>query len=401
MNRIHQGLVQRGVDSHLLVRNVSSPEAGKQDEVHLLATGWGDLANRAKWRMANRIGELQKDPETFFSSINLFPNQLLSKIDQIKPDIVNLHWVGAEILRIEDLARIGPPVVWTLMDMWPFCGAEHYDFRSRWKQGYSPESRSSKATGFDVNRWVFKRKQKAWKSVQLTTVSPSVWIRDCVKSSSLWGNKAGCNHLVIPFGLDTSLFFPREKKACRTELALEGDGPLLLFGATSVTSRIKGMSWLLEALRILSKEHIRFRLAVFGRGEIPQDEFPDGVEVKHLGKISDPITMAKLYSAADLMLMPSRMESFGQTASEAQACGVPVVSFDTSGVKDIVVHQETGYRAECFNVNDFAHGIGWCLEDDNRRQHMGTLASERACRKFDFRNVAQQYHELYLRVLNQ
>ena len=56
--------------------------------------------------------------------------------------------------------------------------------------------------------------------------------------------------------------------------------------------------------------------------------------------------MATIYSAADIFLIPSRIESFGQTAAEAQSCGTPVIGFDIGGLRDIVTHNKNGFLIE-------------------------------------------------------
>ena len=67
-----------------------------------------------------------------------------------------------------------------------------------------------------------------------------------------------------------------------------------------------------------------------------------GFPVHYLGKIDDENKLALLYSSADVMIVPSTEEVFGQTASESLACGTPVICFDTTGLKDLVDHQVNG-----------------------------------------------------------
>ena len=95
--------------------------------------------------------------------------------------------------------------------------------------------------------------------------------------------------------------------------------------------------------------------------------------------------------------MPSRVETFGQTASEPQACGVPVVAFDTTGLKDVIEHKVTGYLATPFDVTDFARGIEWVLGAD--RGELSRNARERAERLFDEQAIAKQCKKIYERVL--
>ena len=400
MHRIHEGLRSLGVDSNLLVHRLSDDKLVEQPEINVIYTGWQRKMSAIRHQLSCRIGRLQKDPNSFFCSLNLFRNQLLKRIDSLKPDLVNLHWVGAEILRIEDLPKIKVPIVWTLMDMWPFCGAEHYDFGDRFKQAYSPESRHELATGVDLNRRVWNRKFRSWANTPVTTVCPSSWILDCVNESSLWKDRSDCRHELIPFGYNTDDFQPRDVPQSRQTHQLEGDKPLLLFGADNINSPMKGMPWLIEALELLHQSGLAFRIASFGRGDITELINPD-IESVSLGSIHDPKTLSEIYSAADLMLVPSRLESFGQTASEASACATPVVCFDISGVTDIVAHQETGFRAKPYSPEDFANGIRWCLEDKTRLNSLSTAAAKRSKQLFDINVVSQKYKDLYDSILSE
>ena len=78
-----------------------------------------------------------------------------------------------------------------------------------------------------------------------------------------------------------------------------------------------------------------------------------GFHYINLGNIDNQNKLSSLYSSADIMCVPSRLETFGQTASEALACGVPVVAFETTGLKDIVEHKKTGYLAKAYDSKDF------------------------------------------------
>ena len=66
-----------------------------------------------------------------------------------------------------------------------------------------------------------------------------------------------------------------------------------------------------------------------------------------------------------MVLIPSRVESFGQVASEANACACPVVAFNTSGLRTTVRHKFSGYLARAFDTNDFLKGILWVLNNNN------------------------------------
>ena len=67
-------------------------------------------------------------------SLNYFNSKTLTRINSLKPDIVNLHWVNNEMISIVEIANIKQPFVWTILDMWPFSGVEHYNQCSNYKK---------------------------------------------------------------------------------------------------------------------------------------------------------------------------------------------------------------------------------------------------------------------------
>ncbi len=390
--RLHQGLLSAGVDSQLLVYAVVDHS---DPRVHALSSGLDFQCRRVLQKITIWLSKLQQDPQSFHCSPNLSGSSLLKRIDSINPDLVHLHWVGANILPIESLSKIRQPIVWTHHDMWPFCGAEHYSYDERWLEGYTTENRAASARGIDWNRLTWQRKYRAWRDVPVAHVGPSSWIRDCAANSKLWKGSKGSSFHVIPNGLDLDVFVPQDRLACRRELGLREDAPTLLFGAHSQNSSIKGGDLLYEVLQQLADRGIAYQLVTFGGGAF---EAPDGIECVNLGSIRDVETLAKVYNAADVMMVPSRLEAFGQTASEAQACGIPVACFDTSGLRDIVLHKKDGYRAIAFDINDFVAGVLWCL--DLTLLSLNERIAKGYSNPFELSKCAAHYIALYEESLN-
>jgi len=106
-----------------------------------------------------------------------------------------------------------------------------------------------------------------------------------------------------------------------------------------------------------------------------------------------------LYSAADVMVVPSLQEAFGQTASESMACSTPVVAFGATGLLDIVDHQQTGYLAKPFKVSDLAAGIDWILNAPNYEELCQNARKKVLC-EFDSQIVADKYIAFYKSVLS-
>ena len=127
-------------------------------------------------------------------------DRVIPKVAQINPDIINLHWISGAFMQIETFSKLKRPLVWTLHDMWGFTGGCHVIGEcNRYKAscGACPQLNSSNE--WDLSRWVWQRKVKAWKNINLTLVSPSSWLAECARSSSLFQN---LRIEVIPHGLD-------------------------------------------------------------------------------------------------------------------------------------------------------------------------------------------------------
>lgn len=385
-SRLHLGLLAQGVDSHMLCARVQ----GDLPNNHLISQGIRFQKDRALNAVTDKIATKQNDPTSFGCSINFFSNALIKRLNELKPDVVHLHWVGASTVSIALLEKIQYPIVWTLHDMWPFCGAEHYDVtgEQRWATGYTAENRPVGATGPDISRKVWEAKMKHWKNLTIHFVGVSSWITECCRESAVFRNLSNASTVrCIHNGLDREIFNPQPKKAARAKLGIRRDAKLLVFGAYSMVSSVKGGDLLVEALKALHQGDMPVELCVFGRGG---SEIDVQMPVHDLGSIKDPHDMATVYSAGDVMLVPSRIESFGQTASEALACGTPVVCFDTSGLRDIVRNGVCGRRATTFEPDAFFQAI---IEVLNKNSDQADVSEQ--ANVFDLKKISSEYLGLY------
>ena len=158
-----------------------------------------------------------------------------------------------------------------------------------------------------------------------------------------------------------------DKNYARKLLKLPLDKPLLCFGTFNENNSFhKGADLLNAALEKIENSIPQLEIVLFGNEEINESlskKFPS----HNLGFLEDENLMKAMYSASDVIAVPSRKESFGQVASEAMACSRPVVCFDTCGLRDIVDHKVNGYLAHSFDALDFATGIKWVLDNEKSK----------------------------------
>ncbi|MBD2603155.1 glycosyltransferase family 4 protein [Scytonema hofmannii FACHB-248] len=395
--RLHKGLQYIGLDSQMLVQEKLS------DDKTVIAPKIRLNQGIAKTKLTFETLPLkfygQRSNTSFFTQ--WLPDRVVPQVAQINPDIINLHWISAAFMQIETLAKLKQPLVWTLHDSWGFTGGCHVIGecdRYTVSCGACPQLNSG--NDWDLSRWVWKRKAKAWKDLNLTLVSPSSWLANCASSSSLFQN---LRIEVIPHGLDTQIFRPINQVLAREILNLPQDKKLILFGALQATSdRNKGFHLLQPSLQELSKAgwNDSWNVVIFGASQ-PENPPDLGFKTHYLGHLHDNMSLASVYSAADVMLVPSLQESFGQTASESLACGTPVVAFNSTGLKDIVDHEQNGYLAKPYEVEDFAKGITWVLENAERHQKLSFYAREKAEREFTLQLQARRYSALFQEILRE
>ena len=387
--RIHQALRNSGIDSQMLVNVAASGDW----TVHGPSNKLSKAITLARPHLATPFQKLLRTTNPIIHSPALVPSRWPERINASDSELVNLHWVQGEMLSIADISRIRKPIVWTLHDMWAFCGAEHYATDYRWRDGYHADNRPDHESGFDLNRTTWQRKQKHWRR-PFQIVCPSQWLADCVQASALM---ADWPVAVVPNPIDTERWQPIDQHLARQLLGLPQDCPLLLFGATGGgNDPRKGMDLILAALTQLgTEENLQdLQLVVFGQHS-PQSPPQLGFPLHYTGHLRDDLTLRVFYSAADVMVVPSRQEAFGQTASEAHACGTPVVAFNTGGLPDIVVDRVTGALAGPFEPASLAAGIRWVLEDSQRLQQLGVSARSRAEQLWNQQRVAGLYSEVY------
>lgn len=384
--RIHQALLMNGVDSRMHVNEanmgdwtVDGPENKRQQLQNILRTSIGGLFNR-----------LQSTGNPILHSVALLPSKWPNKLNASDSDLVNLVWVNGETLSIRDVSRINKPVVWTLQDMWAFCGAEHISTDQRYIEGYLKSNRPPHESGIDINRLTWLRKSRAWKT-PMHLVVPSYWMSTCVQQSALMRDWPVS---IIANPIDTERWYPLEKKLARQLMQLPDDVPLLLFGTSGANdARHKGFDLLLSALQLL-RGQIDLHLVIFG--QLAPQKTPDfGFPVHYVGHLHDDLSMQVLYSAVNIVAIPSRIDNLPNVGLEAISCGTPVVAFDTCGLPDIVQHQETGYLAKAFKTEDLANGVLWILSDQQRYEQLCRKARSDAEKRFSYHVIARKYQSVY------
>jgi glycosyltransferase involved in cell wall biosynthesis len=389
--RLHHSLLQIECDSKL---QVWSKESGDPN-VKGSASKTGRILTEVRSGIGLLANSLLKAANPARHSVNLLPSGWVKSLNSSDTDIIHLHWIGGETISIREIAQIRKPIVWTLHDMWAFCGAEHYTdegLDARWRRGYRPNNRPRDESGFDLNYWTAQRKQRHWRN-PFNIVCPSNWLAACVKDSALMKDWPIS---VIPNPLDLEKFYPIDKQLARQLLNLPQDKALVLFGAVGGgDDPRKGSDLLIAALQRLKTELAQdLELVIFGQSR-PASVVELGFPIRYTGHLHDEISLALLYSAVDVFVAPSRQDNLPNTVVEALACGTPTVAFKIGGMSDLIQHHRSGYLALPYDINDLAKGIQWVVERQSQDSNLGIAARQSAELTFHPRIVAKQYDAVY------
>ena len=314
------------------------------------------------------------------------------RVTRYDAKIVHLHRVAGGMLDMNDIAALCAPVVWTLHDQWPFTGGCHYAGaceRFEAQCGRCPQLASENDN--DITNALWLKKSDAFGKSDITVVAPSHWMAGLAKRSSLFADK---RVEVIPNGLDTDVFRPIGRDEARKALKIETTLPVILFGAPLVSELRKGGDLLAEVIKIIDFPCV---VAMFGLGELAF-EGKAGITVHHLGEIADDEMMARVYSAADVFVCPSRIDNLPNTVAEALACGLPCVAFDVGGLPDMINHKINGWLATPYKPDDLLGGITWVLQHQFG-QALRKSARAKALAEYSIPVMSARYKHLYEELL--
>ena len=316
-------------------------------------------------------------------------------------DVINVHWVPGFLAshNLGELIATGKPVVLTLHDMAAFTGGCHYSAGCR---GYRESCAPCPQIAPDALRlaaWTLTEKRGVLRAHNVAAVSPSQWLAKCAEASGVFSPGAV---RVIPNGLETDLFRPTPKAAAKRGLGLGPEVRTLLFGAENGQEWRKGFDLLLDAISRLRADpgvagllqEGRLHILTFGKASAQLQEI--GLPVQSLGLVRHDAYLALIYSAADLLVLPSREDNLPNILLEAMACGTPAVAFAVGGVNDVIEHGRNGLLVSPLDTGSMASAIATLLVGTPTTSVMGEAARRTVAERYALDAQAQAYETLFM-----
>lgn len=400
--RLTEALQTVEVEAHLLVRTKHS----SAPYVHSLSDGglarWryktAFLAERALLYCLNGFDRAH----LFHASLANTGCSLVHHPLVREADVLHIHWINQGFLslrQLEELARLGKPIVWTMHDMWSFSAVLHHTGELTDGKGIERCAERGVSLPYGLLEKQMKRKARLFQSGRFVMVGCSEWIAEACRRSPLaryFSVKS------IPNPIDTEHFAPGDKTEARARWGFSSEERIILFGAVNAADERKGTHELIEALHFFARKyasmHAPIRVVIFGK---KSDFFEQRIpfSITEVGFVRDEERMIDLYRAADLYVTPSLEENLPNTIMEAMSVGLPVVGFAIGGIPEMIEHERTGYVADYRSAESLAKGIDFVLRANPNDLSAAARAKSVAC--YAQREVARRYRSLYQSLLDE
>jgi len=365
--RLHAAMLEENIDSSILSLQHDLIDTGEIEHLRM-------RSNIIAWLDGRLQLFLTRNSNRHFGQYTFpFLGTDVTKMDQIKKaDIIYLHWVQGGFLNLKNikkLAKLGKPIIFFMHDMWSITGGCHHSFDCVKYKNKCFDCQMFPNKGIiDWPAWNFKKKRNLYSDFEkLYFVSPSRWLFDCAKKSSLIKDKPV---YYIPNIVDWNVFKPFDKKIVREILNLGPDETIIAFGAQSIVSPYKGWTKLQKALELLNNDRNfkKVTVLIFGSGHNRHIADAIPFKTRFMGFLKDEYSTLLIYNAVDVFVTPSLADNLPTTVLESLSCGTAVVGFNVGGIPDMIKHKANGYLAKYHDVEDLANGIRYCLENNIKGQ---------------------------------
>lgn len=325
---------------------------------------------------------------SFFSTI-----KSLIVIEKFKPDIIHLHNIHGTFINLPMLflymRKKKVQVIWTLHDCWSFTGhCPHFTYEKcdKWKTkcNHCPRFRLYPKSLLDNSKKMWKLKKRLFTSIEkMILVTPSIWLSKLVRESYLKNYPIK----IINNGIDLDVFKYMESDF-RARYLIPKDNKVIL-GVAFGWSIKKGLDVFIDLSKRLPSN---YKIVLVGTNEAIDKILPDNIISIH--RTTSQRELAEIYSAADIFVNPTREEVLGLTNIEANACGIPVLTFNTGGSPECI-DDKSGACIQCDDIFALEEKIiNICEKKPFRKEDC-----ENRSKKFNLTNMYAEYMSLYEKIV--
>lgn len=325
-----------------------------------------------------------------FNSVAI-TKRMVSEIERLNPDIVHLHNIHGHDCNLEILFSYFKErkikLIWTFHDCWAFTGYCTYfsmNDCNKWKNECEKcTQRSTYSLLFDRSNELFHRKKRLFDGLDMTIVTPSIWLADIVKQSFLKDYPIE----VINNGIDLEVFKPilsdfKQKYHIP-------DKKSIVLGVAFYWDARKGLDFFTALSQRLDKE--KYQIVLVGIDKRIERQLPNNIIT--INRLQSQSELAAIYSSSDVYVNPTREDNYPTVNIESLACGTPVLTFRTGGSPEML-DETCGSVVECGDIDALESEIIRICTDKPYSQE----ACIRKAEAFDKNERFKEYLKLYERI---
>lgn len=341
-----------------------------------------ELANISSREGANHVTvSMQRAISPFHDGITLL--QLWKHLRDLKPDVVHAHTPKAGLL-VTAAARLSRV---------PVCIYHIHGLRYMTTAG--------------VKRAILRSAERIACRLSHRVLVVSASIRDyAVDDGIVLRDKAHVIGKGTINGVDSQRYSPLNAgngvDSLRQKLGIKPDTPVI--GFVGRISRDKGIADLAQIWSRVRTGAQTPHLVIVGENDLsdspPERELSTLKRDPRVHFVGTQADVRPYYGLFDLVAFPSHREGFGQAVLEASSCAVPSVAYDIPGIRDAIIHDETGVRVPYGDTSAFAAEIRALLAAPQRREELGKRGRRRAMTEFRPGDLMHQYWEDELSLIN-
>lgn len=390
MLRIHQSLLDLGVESRALVRYSSQIDSKTIYAINpaprcgfWYATKLGRFIRRVlhklNYYLSQRDFVLEQrktvDKDICFtlpiSEYKIHTHPLIEWAD-----VIHLHWIQDFIDFPSFFENVKKPIIWTIHDMNPmFGGFHHICLRDKYMEQFG-----------ELERACYSIKKDALsKNRNVSIVALSTEMHNMLAVHEFFTGRIIHD---IANSVDTTIFTLGDKQKLRCKYGIPMNSYVLLFANAQLNDTEKGLVELVRALEILNNKEIT--LLCVGNGKLPKTK----IDIIQLPRVSTQQEMAQMYQMADMLVMPSRQEAFALTPLEAMSCGKPVVITPVSGANDLM-RTFTGEIAMNFTPEAIAKAIKNAMKKEYDEKQIRNYIID----NYNLNIIGQKYNAAYKQLI--
>ena len=311
--------------------------------------------------------------KNFHQSLNIFKSYLKSKINEINPDILNIHWINRSTISLNEINELDCKIVISLHDMWFLNSTEHYFLKKENNLDY-------------ISSVCLKKKREIVKKKGVYFIAHNRWMLNKFKKTfPKYKSKIYlCNY----YPIDLDFFKPRNKKKLRNKYNLPKNKKIVLYSAQDVSDNRKGYKYFLEIVNKLKNNSDIFFLSI-GKN-FNNNNFTNLKQLDYMehNKISE------IYSLSDIFICTSIIDNLPLTILEALSSGNVVFSYKNGGSEEVLKN-----IVYTFNINEKNKLITKLNNlSTNEIKKKSKLSRLFANKNFDKKKISIQYRNIYKHI---